>query len=67
MELTIVEHPLLELEGFVTSFPHPLKEIGTDGALSDLLRLDAPVPFVEPLRSLDVSRTVRDLLRGSGF
>lgn len=57
-------HPLLEVAAFVSEFPKPLGDLGTIGALIDLLKLDAPAP----LRSSDeVRNAVRELLRHGGY
>jgi len=62
--LTIDPHPLLEVRGFVTLFPHPLGEMPSSGELQALLNPEAPTPF----HSDDAIReAVRKLLRQGGF
>lgn len=62
--LTLDPHPRLDAGVFVTTFPRPLTEIATNGALLALLASGA----VAPLASDDsVRKAVRDLLRHGGY
>lgn len=62
--LTVDPHPLLDLHGFVTTFPRPLGELPSPPELVALLALDVPAP----LHSDDAVReAVRGLLRQGGF
>lgn len=64
MRLTIDSHPLLDLHGFITNFPHPLGESPSPPSLQALLSLQAAAP----LRSDDATReVVRALLKHGGF
>jgi DNA/RNA-binding domain of Phe-tRNA-synthetase-like protein len=59
-----IEHPLLDLQPFVTVFPRPLGEMPSAAEMLALLSLDAPAP----LHSDDhVREVVRALLRHGGF
>jgi DNA/RNA-binding domain of Phe-tRNA-synthetase-like protein len=57
-------HPLLRVAAFTTSFPVPLGDLATPPALTDALRLEAPVPLQ---RDEAVRGAVRDLLRHGGY
>ena len=62
--LTVDPHPLLDLRGFVTTFPRPLGDMLSPPELLALLSLQA----LAPLSSNDSVRdAVRNLLRHGGF
>jgi DNA/RNA-binding domain of Phe-tRNA-synthetase-like protein len=58
-------HPLLDAAVFISTFPRPVGEIPTPKAACDLLVAGAPGPFPPP--DVAFRKTVRDLLRHSGF
>jgi DNA/RNA-binding domain of Phe-tRNA-synthetase-like protein len=62
--LTVDPHPLLELQAFTSTFPHPLGEMPSPPALQALLAVDAPAPL---RRDDAVREAVRALLRQGGF
>ncbi|MCA9214525.1 MAG: hypothetical protein KDB27_15745 [Planctomycetales bacterium] len=62
--LEIDEHPLLDCHAFISTFPQPLGEIGSQPELVELMSLE----FQAPVESNDdVRKAVRDLLRLGGF
>lgn len=63
-KLEVDGHPLLDLQAFVTEFPHPLGEIPPAGGLLGLPEPDAASPFTA---TDDDRLAVRDLLRHGGF
>jgi DNA/RNA-binding domain of Phe-tRNA-synthetase-like protein len=64
LKLTVEPHALLDLQGFVTTFPKPLQDLPSPPELPALLAVDADVP----LHSDDTVReNVRALLRLGGF
>jgi DNA/RNA-binding domain of Phe-tRNA-synthetase-like protein len=64
MEVSVEDHPLLELSAFVTVFRTTLEELASDAALVALLSADAASPF----QCGDEDRqAVRDMLRRGGF
>ncbi|HZU36276.1 MAG TPA: phenylalanine--tRNA ligase beta subunit-related protein [Gemmataceae bacterium] len=64
MQLIVEAHPLLDLRGFVTTFPAGLGEVASPADLLVLLTPEAPAP----LQSSDAVReAVRQLLRQAGF
>ena len=63
-QLSIADHPLLDLQAFVTEFPHTLGEMRSSAEMQELMSLDATAP----LQSSDKVRLViRDLLRHDGL
>lgn len=62
--LDIAPHPLLEIAAFTTSFPRPLGDMTSAGALLALLSPDAAAPLAS---SDEVREHVRKLLRYGGF
>lgn len=62
MKLTVLSHPLLEIEGFVSEFSHALGAPWPELALPVLLSLAPP-----ELAAVDPKTAVRDLLRHGGF
>jgi DNA/RNA-binding domain of Phe-tRNA-synthetase-like protein len=64
LELTVTEHPLLELSALTATYPGPLEELPSPSWLVDLLALDAEVPM---RRSEEVRADVRNLLRHGGY
>jgi DNA/RNA-binding domain of Phe-tRNA-synthetase-like protein len=64
LKLTVEPHALLDLQGFVTTFPKPLQDLPSPPELRALLTVGAAAP----LHSDDTVReTVRALLRLGGF
>lgn len=64
LNLTVDEHPLVQLRAFTTAFPRPLGEQPSPPGLQERLRTDAP----SPLRPTEEIRgAVRDLLRHGGY
>ena len=64
IEITVAEHPLLDLHWFVAEYPAPLGDLDSPPWLLDLLRANAEAPLRS---SNDVRAAVRDLLRVGGF
>lgn len=64
-ELTVEDHPLLELAAFVTEWPAPLEQRSTPSWLQALAAVDADTPL--PGFDDTVKGAVRDLLRHGGF
>jgi DNA/RNA-binding domain of Phe-tRNA-synthetase-like protein len=64
IRLQLDEHPLLRTAAFTTSFPAPLGELATTGAVAALLVIDAPAPLQ---RDEAVRAAVRDMLRYAGY
>jgi len=62
--VTVDSHPLLDLRGFVTTFPHPLGNLASPPEMLALLSLQAAAPLCS---SDSVRNAVRDLLRHGGF
>ncbi|MGE0708729.1 MAG: phenylalanine--tRNA ligase beta subunit-related protein [Planctomycetota bacterium] len=62
--LRVEPHPLLDLGALEATFPSPLGERPSSGALQALLALDAPAPFSA---DDEVRARVRDLLRHGGY
>jgi DNA/RNA-binding domain of Phe-tRNA-synthetase-like protein len=62
--ISIAPHPTLEIGAFVTRFAHPLAQLTTPEAISQLAEPCAPAPLVS---SDTVRAAVRELLRCSGF
>ncbi len=62
--LTVTNHPLLDLQAFITEFPRPLADLPSPPALLAGLALE----HAAPLHSDDhVRAAVRELLRSGGF
>lgn len=64
MELTVADHPLLEVGAFVTRFARPLSELATSAAIASLVE---PTPDARMVSSDTVRAEVRQLLRHGGF
>ena len=64
MMLQVDDHPLLRIASFTTSFPAPLGEMATSGAVLAALALDAPAPLE---RDEATRAAVRDMLRHGGY
>src|SRR5512141_2868067 len=64
LTVSVAEHPLLEVDAFVTRFARPLSEVATPAALLILLEPQATAPFCT---SDTVRAEVRTLLRQGGF
>jgi DNA/RNA-binding domain of Phe-tRNA-synthetase-like protein len=64
MQVSVDEHPLLELTAFSARLPRPLADVSSSPELLDLLRLDATAPLT---RDEAVRAAVRDLLRHGGY
>jgi DNA/RNA-binding domain of Phe-tRNA-synthetase-like protein len=62
--LTMEEHPLLDLQAFVTTFPRSLGEMSSPPELLRLLNPDEPAPLAS---DDSVREAVRSLLRHGGF
>ena len=62
--LNVADHPLLDLQAFVTEFPVAMGELESPRQLRDFLSLDLPAPihFDESIKP-----KVRDLLRHGGY
>ena len=64
MELTVADHPLLDVGAFVTRFARPLSELATSAAIASLVEPTADARMVS---SDTVRAEVRQLLRHGGF
>lgn len=64
MQLTVDEHPSLDLEAFSTQYPSPLGELTSPDWLIALLAADADTPLT---RDEEIRTSVRDLLRHGGY
>lgn len=64
VELTIHDHPLLEVGAFVTRFARPLSELAASPAIATLIE---PTPDARMVSSDTVRAEVRQLLRHGGF
>lgn len=64
MELTVSDHPLLEVGAFVTRFARPLSELATSAEIASLIEPTADARMVS---SDTVRAEVRQLLRHGGF
>lgn len=64
-ELSVVDHPLLQLEAFVAELPDALERCPSPDWLRAGLRLDAESPLTPP--DEHVRKAVRELLRHGGF
>mgnify|MGYP001822581033 CR=1 FL=1 len=64
MNLTVEDHPLLDLRAFVTKFPAALGDLTSQDELTRFLSLEAAGPLAS---GDDVRAAVRDLLRHGGF
>ena len=64
LELTVDEHPLLELGILETAYPAPLSELPSPAWLRELLTLEADAPLE---RSEESRADVRKLLRLGGY
>ncbi len=64
LTVSIVEHPLLEVDAFVTRFERPLGELATPASTLAFLEPQASAPFCS---SDTVRAEVRSLLRQGGF
>ena len=64
LELSVDEHPLLDLGALVTTFPQPLGERPSSAELLARLSLAAEAPLA---RSEEVRAQVRDLFRHGGY
>jgi hypothetical protein len=62
--LTIADHPLLDLDAFVTAFAEPLGALPSPAPVLSLLAAAAPAPL---RRDEEVREAVRKLLRHGGF
>jgi DNA/RNA-binding domain of Phe-tRNA-synthetase-like protein len=64
VELTVADHPLLEVGAFVTRFARPLSELATPAAIASLI---GATPDARMVSSDTVRAEVRQLLRQGGF
>lgn len=64
LELSVDEHPLLDLGALITTFPQPLGERPSSAELLARLSLEAEAPLE---RSEEVRAQVRDLFRHGGY
>jgi DNA/RNA-binding domain of Phe-tRNA-synthetase-like protein len=64
VQLTVSDHPLLEIGAFVTRFARPLSELA---ASADIASLVEPTPEARMVSSDTVRAEVRQLLRHGGF
>ncbi|HEY6040288.1 MAG TPA: hypothetical protein VIV58_38655 [Kofleriaceae bacterium] len=64
LTVSVAEHPLLEVDAFVTRFARPLAELATPSGLLMFLEPQATAPFCS---SDTVRAEVRALLRHGGF
>lgn len=64
LELSVDEHPLLDLGALITTFPQPLGARPSSAELLARLSLEAESPFA---RSEEVRAQVRDLFRHGGY
>lgn len=64
MELSVADHPLLDLGAIRATFPEPLGQLTSSPELLALLSLDASAPLQ---REDAVKGAVRDLLRHGGY
>lgn len=64
LTVSVAEHPLLEVDAFVTRFARPLVELDTPASLLIFLEPQATAPFCS---SDTVRAEVRSLLRHGGF
>jgi DNA/RNA-binding domain of Phe-tRNA-synthetase-like protein len=64
VELTVADHPLLEVGAFVTRFSRPLSELASSAAIASLVE---PTPDARMVSSDTVRAEVRQLLRHGGF
>jgi DNA/RNA-binding domain of Phe-tRNA-synthetase-like protein len=64
VELTVSDHPLLEVGAFVTRFARPLSELATSAEIASLIE---PTPDARMVSSDTVRAEVRQLLRHGGF
>ena len=62
-QIKVEPHPILRPAAFTTRFPSPLGELAVPGWLTDLIALEADVPFQ---RDEDLRMAVRDMLRHWG-
>ncbi len=62
--ISVMDHPLLDLYAFVTTFPKPIGEMQTPQELKELLSLDSPAAVQS---SAKVREEIRALLRHGGF
>lgn len=65
IHVAIAPHPRLDARLLEVELPAPLADLPSPDWLRDLLRLDAAMAFETP--SDDLRKTLRDLLRASGF
>lgn len=64
IELQVATHPKLEIEAFVTEFPHPLGDLSSPEWLTELLDPSVPAPVD---KDEDTKRFIRDMLRTHGY
>jgi DNA/RNA-binding domain of Phe-tRNA-synthetase-like protein len=64
LTVSVAEHPLLEVDAFITRFARPLAELPTPASLLIFLEPQAAAPFCS---SDTVRAEVRSLLRHGGF
>ena len=64
LEIIVDDHPVLDLQAFVTNFPSTLKDLNVADGLVKLLSLNAPTEWST---DDEVRAQVRDLLRHGGF
>ena len=62
--LEIIDHPLLRVATFTTTFPAPLGALQTPPTVLDALAIDVPAPLQ---REEAVRTAVRDMLRHGGY
>src|SRR3954468_1341376 len=64
LTVSVAEHPLLEVDAFLTRFAHPIGELATPAEILALLEPQASAPICS---SDTVRAEVRSLLRHGGF
>lgn len=70
MELSVADHPLLDLQAFVVELAQPLGETSTPETTMNLLSLTADSPFDmlgDEVKREKIKAEIRDVFRGSGY